>query len=150
MVDLKFIVPGFSKCGTTTLCSLINQHTDIFIPEEKEPWYFSSPRFAEKHQEYIATSKPLQLRNGLLQNYLTWDYPTTEEPQGLPGFEAAIALLEDRNQEEDRRLLVAAYTEIGDYAMANQWLAQVTGGDAETIDFKNYYRDFHQNECLIN
>ena len=64
MVDLKFIVPGFSKCGTTTLCFLINQHPDIFIPEEKEPWYFSSPRYAEKHQEYIQyfeDSKPGQI-----------------------------------------------------------------------------------------
>jgi hypothetical protein len=64
MVDLKFLVPGFSKCGTTTLCSLINQHPDIFIPAEKEPWYFSSPRYAEKHQEYIdyfRESKPGQI-----------------------------------------------------------------------------------------
>lgn len=64
MVDLKFLIPGFSKCGTTTLCFLINQHPDIFIPEEKEPWYFSSPRYAEKHQEYIEyfkDSKPGQI-----------------------------------------------------------------------------------------
>jgi hypothetical protein len=64
MVDLKFIVPGFSKCGTTTLCALLNQHPDIYIPEEKEPWYFSSPRYEEKHQEYIeyfSDSKPGQI-----------------------------------------------------------------------------------------
>jgi hypothetical protein len=61
MVDIKFLVPGFSKCGTTTLCSLLNQHPDIFIPKEKEPWYFSSPRYEEKHEEYeglFASAKP--------------------------------------------------------------------------------------------
>jgi hypothetical protein len=53
MVNIDFLVPGFSKCGTTTLCSLLNQHPDIFIPKNKEPWYFSSPRYNERHEDYI-------------------------------------------------------------------------------------------------
>lgn len=40
-MNLKFVVPGFSKCGTTTLCSLLGDHPDIFIPKEKEPAYFA-------------------------------------------------------------------------------------------------------------
>jgi len=39
-MNLHFLVPGFSKCGTTTLCALLNQHPDIFIPDEKEPLFF--------------------------------------------------------------------------------------------------------------
>jgi hypothetical protein len=39
-MNLHFIVPGFSKCGTTSLCALLNQHPAIFIPEEKEPLFF--------------------------------------------------------------------------------------------------------------
>ncbi len=39
--NVKFFVPGFSKCGTTTLCSLLGDHPEIFIPEIKEPNFFS-------------------------------------------------------------------------------------------------------------
>jgi len=39
-MNLDFLVPGFSKCGTTSLCALLNQHPDIFIPDEKEPLFF--------------------------------------------------------------------------------------------------------------
>lgn len=39
-MNLHFLVPGFSKCGTTSLCALLNQHPDIFIPDEKEPLFF--------------------------------------------------------------------------------------------------------------
>jgi len=39
--DVKFFVPGFSKCGTTTLCSLLGDHPEIFIPEIKEPNFFA-------------------------------------------------------------------------------------------------------------
>jgi hypothetical protein len=39
MID--FCVPGFSKCGTTTLCDMLNSHTEIFIPPLKEPGYFA-------------------------------------------------------------------------------------------------------------
>ena len=39
--NIKFFVPGFSKCGTTTLCSLLGDHPEIFIPEIKEPNFFA-------------------------------------------------------------------------------------------------------------
>ena len=39
--DVKFFVPGFSKCGTTTFCSLLGDHPEIFIPECKEPNFFA-------------------------------------------------------------------------------------------------------------
>jgi hypothetical protein len=40
-MKLDFFVPGFSKCGTTTLCSLLCEHPEIFIPEVKEPNFFA-------------------------------------------------------------------------------------------------------------
>ncbi len=40
-MKLDFVVPGFSKCGTTTLCSLLGEHPDIFIPAVKEPNFFA-------------------------------------------------------------------------------------------------------------
>ena len=42
-VPLHFLVPGFSKCGTTTLCQLLGEHPALFVPGpgQKEPWFFS-------------------------------------------------------------------------------------------------------------
>jgi hypothetical protein len=51
-VKIDFLVPGFSKCGTTTLCALLDSHPGLYIPAIKEPWYFSSPRFEQQHVDY--------------------------------------------------------------------------------------------------
>jgi Sulfotransferase domain len=39
---IDFFVPGFSKCGTTTLFRMLNHHPELFIPEYKEPTYFGN------------------------------------------------------------------------------------------------------------
>ena len=41
MIKLDFVVVGFPKCGTTSLCKLLGNHKDISIPTEKETCYFS-------------------------------------------------------------------------------------------------------------
>jgi hypothetical protein len=51
-VKIDFLVAGFSKCGTTTLCAALARHPDIFIPEVKEPRYFSSTDFESGHERY--------------------------------------------------------------------------------------------------
>ena len=51
-VKIDFLVPGFSKCGTTTLCALLDRHPSIFIPIIKELWYFSSEEFESQHRHY--------------------------------------------------------------------------------------------------
>lgn len=58
MVKIDFLVPGFSKCGTTTLCALLAQHPEIYIPELKEPWYFSAPDFPRQQADYIQHFSP--------------------------------------------------------------------------------------------
>ena len=58
MIKINFLVPGFSKCGTTTLCALLAQHPAIYIPELKEPWYFSSNDFPEPEADYIQHFSP--------------------------------------------------------------------------------------------
>lgn len=52
MQPLSFIVPGFSKCGTTTLCSLLDQHPDIYIPPIKEPNFFNREDYDQHWGEY--------------------------------------------------------------------------------------------------
>ncbi|MCR9104923.1 MAG: sulfotransferase [Gammaproteobacteria bacterium] len=64
-VKIDFIVPGFSKCGTTTLCALLDLHPDVYIPPIKEPWYFSHDKFETQHQcydEHYAAAQPGQLK----------------------------------------------------------------------------------------
>jgi len=64
-VKIDFIVPGFSKCGTTTLCALLELHPDVYIPPIKEPWYFSHKRFETQHvcyDQHYAAAKPGQLK----------------------------------------------------------------------------------------
>ena len=41
MMRVDFLVPGFSKCGTTSLCSHLAKHPEVFIPEAKEPCFFA-------------------------------------------------------------------------------------------------------------
>lgn len=63
-VNIDFLVPGFSKCGTTTLCAMLATHPDIFIPEFKEPWYFSADNMAARTRDYrlhFAPALPGQL-----------------------------------------------------------------------------------------
>jgi hypothetical protein len=50
---LSFIVPGISKCGTTTLCAMLAGHPQIFIPNVKEPNYFAMPADNRDHEHYI-------------------------------------------------------------------------------------------------
>ena len=37
----NFFIVGAPKCGTTSLCRYLKQHPDVFIPDLKEPNYFS-------------------------------------------------------------------------------------------------------------
>lgn len=40
-MKLDFLVPGFGKCGTTSLCSYLASHPEVFIPKSKEPAFFA-------------------------------------------------------------------------------------------------------------
>lgn len=40
MMRPNFLVIGASKCGTTSLCSYLRKHPQIFIPEPKSTWFF--------------------------------------------------------------------------------------------------------------
>lgn len=41
-MKLDFIVAGFSKCGTTSLCNMLKEHPNLFMPPRKEPRIFSA------------------------------------------------------------------------------------------------------------
>ncbi|HET8710753.1 MAG TPA: sulfotransferase [Spongiibacteraceae bacterium] len=46
--NLSFIVAGFSKCGTTSLCTMLAQHPQVAFSNPKEPLFFIRDDF-EKH-----------------------------------------------------------------------------------------------------
>ena len=73
---MDFLVPGFSKCGTTTLCALLAQHPGLFMPELKEPWYFSSRHYtpnAPGYARHFAAARPGQLLGEGSQSYSTYE-----------------------------------------------------------------------------
>lgn len=59
----NFLVIGAQKSGTTTLCRQLAEHPDVFMPEKKEPHFFSydegaRPQFKErsKKKKNVVTS----------------------------------------------------------------------------------------------
>ncbi len=51
-VRIDFMVAGFAKCGTTSVCAALARHPDIFMSDVKEPRYFSSREFDQRHRYY--------------------------------------------------------------------------------------------------
>lgn len=46
-MHLNFVIAGFSKCGTTTLCALLTEHPRLFMPPRfKEPRFFNRADYA--------------------------------------------------------------------------------------------------------
>jgi hypothetical protein len=76
-MKIDFLVPGISKCGTTTLCYLLGEHPDIFIPEIKEPHHFNREDL-EGHRPFyeslFASAKPNQLLGEGSQLYSTMEF----------------------------------------------------------------------------
>lgn len=63
MKKANLFVVGAPKCGTTSLYHYLKGHNDIFLPEVKEPHYFSQPKvkdtyykayFTKDEQEYLS------------------------------------------------------------------------------------------------
>ncbi len=77
MQKIDFLVPGFSKCGTTTLCAHLSRHPDIFISEPKEPNFFSSDNYENSWLSYetlFSRSRSGQLLGEGSTSYTTHEY----------------------------------------------------------------------------
>ncbi|MEM1111196.1 MAG: sulfotransferase [Pseudomonadota bacterium] len=89
-VPLHFLLAGFSKCGTTTLHGLLNDHPEIYMPTypRKEPWFFShfyhrgwggyaelfqgaylGQRLGEASTSYSTYSRETAARRRILEHY---------------------------------------------------------------------------------
>lgn len=51
-MKIDFLVPGINKCGTTTLCYLLSEHPQVFIPAMKEPHHFNRVDVIEHRPAY--------------------------------------------------------------------------------------------------
>lgn len=71
-MKMDFIVPGIGKCGTTTLCHLLSEHPQLFIPANKEPEYFIWDNYLVYSSTYEAMfndAQPAQLCGEGSQGY---------------------------------------------------------------------------------
>ena len=56
-----FFIVGAPKCGTTALCDYLNQHPQVYVSANKEPFYFGSdlPGHLDwTQQNYLALFEP--------------------------------------------------------------------------------------------
>jgi hypothetical protein len=51
-VRLDLLVPGFAKCGTTTLCALLGEHPQMFMPQRKDFRLFDLPDYQRRWDEF--------------------------------------------------------------------------------------------------
>lgn len=49
-----FLIVGAAKSGTTSLYNYLRQHPQVFLPENKEPWFFSFPELTRKDDEIFS------------------------------------------------------------------------------------------------
>ncbi len=88
---------------------------------------------------YTNSGHALPYRNDLLNAYVRMQPTAVPDSLSLPGTTRGIDLLLTRGQQEDKRILVATYTSLGNFSAAQQYLQQVSGASAETQDFIAYY-----------
>lgn len=76
-MKMDFMVPGINKCGTTTLCYLLGEHPQIFVPVFKEPHHFIRADLSADLAAYEAHFAPAtqgQLRGEGSQMYASTQY----------------------------------------------------------------------------
>lgn len=65
-----FFVVGAAKCGTTSLVNMLKQHPDIFIPNFKEPFYYTTGFGVDNVEEYVS------LYEGVSKSHMCGDATT--------------------------------------------------------------------------
>ena len=100
-----FFIVGHQKCGTTALYMMLRQHTDIFMSDVKEPWYFgrelrsrfhkpstrSRPNTLADYLALFAGARPDQLIGEASPQYIRSEHAAREIAELCP--EARIVVL---------------------------------------------------------
>jgi len=69
MIKPNLFIVGTPKTGTTSLHNYLNQHPDIFMSEEKEPWFFATDLYEESCSFHKKASKRFKFHRE--KDYLT-------------------------------------------------------------------------------
>ncbi len=74
----EFLCVGTSKSGTTSLHSILAQHPEIYLPEQKEVHYFDNDENYKKgpswYEQQFSKAKPGQLIGEITPDYMFYDY----------------------------------------------------------------------------
>ncbi|MDA3882765.1 MAG: sulfotransferase domain-containing protein [Bacteroidales bacterium] len=57
MIKPNLFIIGASKCGTTSLWHMLNNHSEVFMSTPKEPWFFSFSNYNERLEWYLSLFK---------------------------------------------------------------------------------------------
>ncbi len=68
MPPLDFLIIGAQKCGTTWLADMLRRHPQVFIPPEKEMFYFNRQFFESPELPNYNHSKPISWYLAFFQN----------------------------------------------------------------------------------
>ncbi len=63
VMKLDFLVAGFGKCGTTSLCAALAEHPGVFIPKEKETAFFAFYHYRgwPWYENFFRDARPAQI-----------------------------------------------------------------------------------------
>ena len=102
-----FFVVGHPKCGTTALHQMLNAHPEIYMPADKEPWFFAeelheftpprpqgTPRSLSEYAEWFADARPDQTVGEATAYYL-WSRSAAANIARVNGDARIVAILRE-------------------------------------------------------
>jgi hypothetical protein len=102
-----FFIVGHPKCGTTALYEMLRRHPQVFMPEVKEPWYFSTdlyehapprpqgiPATLDAYLDLFAPAAPGQRLGEASPHYL-WSHTAASEIAKVQPDAKIIAILRE-------------------------------------------------------
>ena len=133
-----FFIVGGSRCGTTSLYSYLKQHPDVFLPERKEPHYYSSqstplPYWLLPLKSIITKQDYLQLFEDSKENMIVGDASSTY----LMNLDAPKLIFEDN---PNAKIIISLRNPIDRTYTA--YLAQYRSGNEKRSFGESIRRDF--------
>jgi len=133
-----FFIVGGSRCGTTSLYSYLKQHPDVFLPERKEPHYYSSqstplPYWLLPLKSIITKQDYLQLFEDSKENMIVGDASSTY----LMNLDAPKLIFEDN---PNAKIIISLRNPIDRTYTA--YLAQYRSGNEKKSFGESIRRDF--------
>jgi len=93
----NFVMIGSPKCGSTTLSNLLMQHPEIFIPEQKELYFFcpASQRTLEWYESIYADAKGNKFKaiGDCTVNYTNANERNLADPQNIKGYLGSASII---------------------------------------------------------